>query len=194
MIPGWEGTATSLCVSLSTSSVKLEIKPGLVFFDNSHQKSQTQALQGPASTQATRKALPPCLSSPLPWAKLSLPTAPYPADWDQEWRPPRWRESGIPEPSPDSRSAEILAAPGLNAHSVSRPFLLSLRASPGHPASTSETPLPVFTPLSLELLAAPAPPPAPPASNKRLGLCLCSGPESEMAPGARPPRPSPGAT
>ena len=111
MIPGWEGTATSLCVSLSTSSVKLEIKPGLVFFDNSHQKSQTQALQGPASTQATRKALPPCLSSPLPWAKLSLPTAPYPADWDQEWRPPRWRESGIPEPSPDSRSAEILAAP-----------------------------------------------------------------------------------
>ena len=46
MIPGWEGTATSLCVSLSTSSVKLEIKPGLVFFDNSHQKSQTQMLQG----------------------------------------------------------------------------------------------------------------------------------------------------
>lgn len=116
VIPGWEGTATSLWVSLSTFSVKLEIKPGLVSFDNSHRKSQTQMLQGPASTQATRKALPPCLSSPLPWAKLSLPTAPYPADWDQEWPPPRWRESGIPEPSPDSRSAEVLAAPGLNAH------------------------------------------------------------------------------
>lgn len=110
------GTATSFWVSLSTSSVKLEIKSGLVSFDNSHQKSQTQRLQEPASTQATRKALPPCLSSPLPWAKLSLPTAPHPADWDQEWRPPRWRESGIPEPSPDSRSAEILAVPGFNIH------------------------------------------------------------------------------
>lgn len=84
MIPGWEGTATSLWVSLSTSSVKLEIKPGPVSFDNSHPKSQTQTLQGPASTQATRKALPPCLSSPFPG-----PT--HPADWDQEWRPPRVR-------------------------------------------------------------------------------------------------------
>lgn len=84
VLPGWEGTATSLWVSLSTSSVKLEIKPGPVSFDSSHPKSQTETLQGPASSQATRKRYHPASPPRFPGPR-------HPADWDQEWRPPRVR-------------------------------------------------------------------------------------------------------
>ena len=152
VLPRWEGTATSLWVSLSTSSVKLEIKPGPVSFDNSHPKSQTQTLQGPESTQATRKALPPCLSSPLPWANTPCRLGPRVAA-------PTGQES--PNPAQTAGALRSSLSRASTPAGVSRPFLLSLRASPRAPCLDIGDPLTCLHPAVLGAPGSPRPSSSP---------------------------------
>lgn len=150
MIPGWELPPLSGSAS-STSSVKLEIKPGLVSFDNCHKVTNSEALRAsehrqPGSATTPASPLPASLGQTIP-AHCSTPCrlGPRVAAPTMAWSP------GIPEPSPDLGSAEILAVPGFNVLASPDRSALTSCIPPGTLPGLPETPIPVFTPLSLEL-------------------------------------------